>query len=344
MSRVVPCRPDRYTGGYTRGSRFARVNRHGAPPLPKHNAVKRALYEVEIGYIGFRIVPYLLATLTAVLLYFAGARAFGNARQGLLVSGVFAATPLLWVAVLSLPRSLYPLPFVAAWLAALVFAGDTGSIWWYGAAGLALGLGTYTSDASIVMMPIYLAIGLVAIVAFQRKGGRHAGTLIGAFAAATLPLAVFFLRDPDRFRGLIMAHRLYDAQRFGPLQGVREMTSWIGLTARSEMYYDFFNPAFLFLSGRILLLPLVVLVPLGLYRIATTESGWLGWVSTAGFLAAPFAAVLTAERPMAARILPIIPFAAIVSTYAIKHLFSTQDSRRRRPTDVVDHGDERAPA
>jgi hypothetical protein len=101
---------------------------------------------------------------------------------------------------------------------------------------------------------------------------------------------------------------------------LREMVSWVGLTARSEVYYDYFNPTFLFLTGRVLLFPLVVLLPIGLYRILIRESTPLARLSLAGFLAAPFAASLTAEPPTPGRILFITAFAAIVSAYGVQHL------------------------
>jgi hypothetical protein len=94
------------------------------------------------------------------------------------------------------------------------------------------------------------------------------------------------------------------------------------VTDRAEVYYDYFNPAFLFLTGRVLLFPLVVLLPLGLWRILADESAPLARLSLAGFLVAPFAASLTAERPTPARVLFIAPFAALVSTYGVQHLIS----------------------
>ena len=63
---------------------------------------------------------------------------------------------------------------------------------------------------------------------------------------------------PEDFRSTVNALHLYDANRLNPLQGVRDMASWIGLTARSDVYYDYFNPAFLFITGHVLLWPLAI--------------------------------------------------------------------------------------
>jgi hypothetical protein len=129
---------------------------------------------------------------------------------------------------------------------------------------------------------------------------------------------VTVVRDPDEFRSLVTAYRLYDAQRFNVLQGVREMTSWVGLTARTEVYYDFFNPAFLFLTGRVLLFPLAILLPLGLWRLITKETSLIARLALLGFFVAPFAASLTAQRPTPGRILFLTPFAAVVAVYGLR--------------------------
>ena len=119
---------------------------------------------------------------------------------------------------------------------------------------------------------------------------------------------------------------MYDAYRLNVLQGAHEMVSWVSLTARSDTYYGYFNPAFLFMTGRVLLFPLVVLLPAGVYRILITESAPLARLALAGFLAAPFAASLTAERPTPERILFIATFAAIISTYGVRQLLSKRDT------------------
>ena len=86
---------------------------------------------------------------------------------------------------------------------------------------------------------------------------------LGSFSIVALPYLVSWMMRPEEFRAMINAHHLYDANRFNVLQGTREVTSWVGLTARSEVFWDYLNPAFLFVTGRVLAWPLVVLLPVG---------------------------------------------------------------------------------
>jgi hypothetical protein len=288
------------------------------------------------------MTPAALAALTASigLMYVLGARIFASARIGIVTVALFALTPLLWLQGRQAPASLEPLPFVVGWLLAAAHAQPDRPAWWAVAAGGCLGAGVYTSQAAVVMMPLYLVL-TVAVMAHARVARlRHVVLLAAAFFVVAAPFTVSVLRHPEGFRDTVNAYHLYDANRFTLRQGVREMASWVGLTARSEVYYDYFNPAFLFLTGRVLLFPLAVLLPVGIGHIVSSETVPIARLSIAGFVVAPFAASLTAQAPTPGRILFITPFAAIVSAYGMKRLLSWRPSffagssqlvRSRRP-------------
>jgi hypothetical protein len=265
-------------------------------------------------------VAFALLVVSSAALYAAAARGFASPRFGALTAALFAATPLVWRLALEMPAALAPLPFVAGWLLAVTHLTERRAAWWAIAAGALLGAGAYMSRAAIVMMPLYLLLTIVVLAAAGIEV-RVLGAMAAAFAAAVSPGTLALVRHPDVFRQTVNAYRLYDANRFSLRQGIREMASWVGLTARIEVYYDYFNPAFLFLSGHVLLLPLVVLVPAGVYQIVAAETSPLPRLTMAGFLAAPFAASLTAEAPLPARALFLTAFAPIVSAYGVKRLW-----------------------
>jgi hypothetical protein len=247
---------------------------------------------------------------------------FASTRFGIVTAAVFALTPLLWRQSQSAPGSLAPLPFVAGWLLAVAHSQAARATWWPFVAGALLGAGVYTSLAAAVMMPLYLLLTIAVVAHARAVPLTQLALLTATYCIGSVPLLVSLVGNPETFRNIVNAHHLYDADRFNVLQGMREMTSWVGLTARSEVYYDYFNPAFLFLTGRVLLLPLAVLIPVGLYQVVSDETTALARLSLAGFLAAPLAASLTAQPPTPARILFITPFAAIVSAYGAKRLLS----------------------
>ena len=169
------------------------------------------------------------------------------------------------------------------------------------------------------MMPCYVVLTLGFGLGSRAMSRTALSVFLGAFAVSALPLLVSWVMRPEQFREIVNSHHLYDANRYNLLQGLREVTSWVGLTARSEVFWDYLNPAFLFVSGRVLTWPLVILLPIGLYYALVIDGTLPGRLALAGFIAAPLAASLSAEPPVAARIFWIIPFAALLSACAVAH-------------------------
>jgi 4-amino-4-deoxy-L-arabinose transferase-like glycosyltransferase len=270
------------------------------------------------------MTPLALVALSAstALMYLVGVEMFANARFGIVTVILFALTPLLWWQSQNAPASLAPLPLVLGWLLAVGHFRRAGASWWPIVAGSCLGAGVYTSNAAVVMMPVYLLLTIAVVAQARAIPSRQLGLLVAAFVVAVGPYVLSLLRHPEVFRDMVNAHHLYDANRFTLRQGLREMASWVGLTARSEVYYDYFNPAFLFLTGRVLLFPLAVLLPAGLIQIVSNETTPASRLAMFAFFAAPFAASLTADAPTPSRILFITPFAAIVAAYGVKRVLS----------------------
>jgi hypothetical protein len=276
----------------------------------------------------------MAGALSTALIYVLGARIFCSRGLGLAVAGVFALTPLQFMQSQQAAGPQYALPFVVGWLLCVVRFLERSDPRWLLAAGGILGCGLYSHLASLVMMPLYLVLTIVLLASVGEARVRTLALLVGGFGAAAIPAALFVARHPDFLRNEINRFHIYDANRFDLVHGLREVVSWVGLTARSENYYDYFNPWFLFLQGntfqetlrqpRVFLLPLVVLLPAGLHAVVTRERNPTAWLVTAGFLVAPAAAALVAEPYVARRIVYMIPFAAILATYGIRHLLASR--------------------
>ena len=256
---------------------------------------------------------------STALVFGAGARMRGR-WCGIGAAVIFVSTPVIWRQYQVAPATLYPLLYVAGWLAAIAFFEATAQRAALLVAGGLLGAGVYVSPAAAVMMTAYLLLTIAAVPSLRRWPPTALAWFAGAFAVAAAPFAARMVLRPDRFRLIVNTAHLYDANRFNVLQGIREMTSWVGLTARSEVYYDYFNPAFLFLSPGVLLWPLAILIPVGLYHIVDGETHAAARLAVGGFLAAPLAASLTALAPTPERILFITPFAAMVAMFGLERL------------------------
>jgi hypothetical protein len=274
--------------------------------------------------------------LPTVLMYAVGARVFRSHGSGLAVAGIFALTPLQFVQSQLAAGPHWALPFVIGWLLCVVRFLESSEPRWLLAAGGILGGGLYSHLASLVMMPLYLASTIVLLASVREAWARPLALLIVGFGVAAVPGALFMALHPEYLRDEVNRFHIYDANRFDLVHGLREVVSWVGLTARSENYYDYFNPWFLFFQGntfletlrqpRVFLLPLAVLLPAGLYAVVIRERTPIAWLVMGGFLVAPSAAALVAEPYVARRIVFMIPFAAIIAVYGIRFVLS---SRRR---------------
>ena len=260
------------------------------------------------------------------LIYLVAARLFANAGLALFAAAVLAATPLLWRQSHTAPAFLYPLFFVFAWLIAIapLLAGRQGRASLPAAsAGALLGLGMYAGDTAIVMMPLYLALTVLTAGLARIERIRLLAILAGAFCVAVVPLAVWAVTHPEFLRQLLTSRRVGSEEPLNALQGLRQMASWVGLTARTGVYYEYLNPVFLFVTSRALPLPLVVLLPAGILHILTEEPTPPARLALAGFFAAPFAGALIAQEiPIEGGLTYILPFAPLVAAYGLRYLIA----------------------
>ncbi len=260
---------------------------------------------------------------SGVLLTVFATRHFAGLRGGAIAVALFATMPLTWLAFGGGAPQLVLVPLLLAWLlcADVYLAGNR--IIWLALAGAALAQMIYMHQAGLVMAPVYL--GVTAIVFLSRRGRMRAcGALAVGFALVALPWAIATLRDPQTLRDAVTAYGLYDANRFNPLQGMRELTSWTGLTVRSEVYWDCFNPALLFLGrgsvakslagSTVFLLPFAIPLVRGLLAYVLHPRDAVDLLVLGSFVAAPAAAALIAHTPSAPRLILLAPIAAIVAT------------------------------
>lgn len=255
------------------------------------------------------IIAILIAS--ALLAVFS-ARHFPAARAGIVSVLLFVTMPVLWFAARDAAPQLVLLPFVLVWLLAIGEFLTSSRLAWLAVAGAAAAQMFYLHRAGIVMGAVYLGIGALALL-IRKDRVVALATLAAGFGVVVAPFVVSWWQDPSVVSAGIKAYGLYDADRFNVLQGAREITSWVGLTVRSEVYWDFFNPALLFGNG-VFLLPLAIPLLRGLWVYLTAARSAMDWVVLAAFAASPLAAALIAQPPVAQRLILLAPIAAIIAT------------------------------
>src|SRR5262249_9187077 len=161
----------------------------------------------------------LAATLASCAFVYLATSRLRGVSWGLAAAAIFATTPLVWRQYAHAPATLYPLPFVAAWLAAIALFDATRARAALLAPRAALGAGVSTAASAAVMMAVYLLLPVAAVPALRRTPFAPLAIVAGAFAAASAPMAVSMILRPDRLRDIVNAAHLYDANRFNVLQG-----------------------------------------------------------------------------------------------------------------------------
>ena len=220
-----------------------------------------------------------------------------------------------------------------AWLLATVVALERPQFWTAAVPGVIAGAGLYVNGSAMVRMPLLAALAAFVIWNSGAPAARRkAALLVVVFAAFVAPIVIHYTRHPELFNQQIVAHRLYDAPRFNPLQGVREIMSWVGLVARSEAYHDYFDPAVWFLSGtsigahlmepRVLLTPLAFLLPIGIYRLLSAPTP-ATYLILGMMLVAPVPTALLVRRPAPAQLLFAVPAVMIAALLGAQYLLGS---------------------
>ena len=269
------------------------------------------------------MMAWLALILTVVLLGTFAKQQLGG-RGALLAVVLFVSMPIVWLAGRGGAPQVVLLPSLAAWLLTFGAFARSERRWWLVAGGAAVAAMLYLHLAGLVLAAVYGAAGAGVIVALRP---RNTVTCLVAFASGLLvaaaPFMVMLALDSAPVAKAITAFGLYDAQRFNPFQGAREIGSWVGLTVRTEVYWDSFIPALWFLgkgsfpaslmTSPIFLAPLVIPFVRGLWAYVISPADVIDSVVVVGLACAPAAIALIAQPPVPARLIVIAPFVAIIA-------------------------------
>jgi 4-amino-4-deoxy-L-arabinose transferase-like glycosyltransferase len=270
------------------------------------------------------------ASLAAIILiYMFCRRVFRHRGFAMLGAGMFALTPALFIDSRLSTDHHYPLVAVGLWLVCLArFFEDRERDLWIGLAGLNLGLGLYTYGASVLLMPIFVALTAVLLLKMKVHRIRTYAVFVVVFVVSVMPFVIFVLNHPGYVGDVANMYKVYDAKRFSALQGAHELLGWTSLGARADVYFSYFNPSMLFFSGAgsliqstrnagFFLVPFLILLPGAILYVLRRDVEWFAWLAVAAFFATPLAASIVDEHGAVQRVLSIAPFGAILVAYLV---------------------------
>lgn len=279
---------------------------------------------------SIRIPTVMIGALDVLLIYGVSRRLFHSTWVAVAAGLLLALSPAHLIFSRQALDYICPLPFVLGWIWLLAICLDTGNVLAAFGAGLVLGVGFYSYLASWVMMPTYLCLTWVAVRASKRSRRLSIAATVG-MALPLFLLVPWLWLHPDMLRDTVGRYNLYDTRHLSPLQGVKEFLNYNNIQERMSVYWDYFNPAFLFFSGGsnlttstrragVFVLPVAPFLICGLGELWQHRRLPISLVLVAGFLLAPLPATLVDERYAVQRELFILPFGVLIGAFGIVSL------------------------
>ena len=280
-----------------------------------------------------RLPVALLAIADVWLIYAIGRRWFRDERYAVAAALTMALTPAHLIVSRQALDYVAPLPFVLGWFLCLLHFLDTGRIRSIALAGFLLGAALFSYLAAWVLMPIYF---LITTLAIWRSRWPRRRALVACAAAFAIPAILLVIALASNREMLANTLARYD---------VGATTSRPGLGERAALYWDYFNPSFLFFAGGssptqatsrvgVFLLALLPLILVGLREIWLTRSG-RAMIAIAALVAAPLPIALTMPPAAAysiARAMPMAPFGVLI---AVLGLQAVMREARLKPIGIV---------
>lgn len=282
---------------------------------------------IYVTALGLKVLPFteagartptaLVAVLNVALMFFAARAIFQSTSAGVAAALMLALAPIHFIRGRLLLSPLYSIPFVLGWLWVLARFAQQPSVKRFIVACAVLALGMYSYLAAVVMMPLYVV--MTVGVAARSMRWRAAGLAAAVGVVCLVPMAAWYLTHPERNAQIVSAYQL---------AGDRSMTEAIG--SRINLYWQFFDPSYLFVSGDPSMVnstrtsglfpwAFAALLPIGLVAIARRRHP-IGWVIAAGFLTAPIVSIISGGIEMN-RVMFAIPFTTLVATFGVVALW-----------------------
>ena len=286
---------------------------------------------------AIRIPTVVVGLLDILLIYAVLNKLLPGRRYATLGAVMLALTPAHFIFAREARDFICVLPFVLGWLWCYLTFMEADRIGVAALAGAVLGVGIYSHIAAWIFLPLYVLLTWIAIVLERKK--RQLALAVGVgFLLPLLPLFVWLRSHPGMVGSILGGYHVYDARHLSPLQGAREFLNYNNIQERISVYWDYFNPAYLFFAGGsnlavatrragVFPIALAVFMTFGIYDLWAKRRSQVALVLLAGLAAAPLGATLVDDRYAIQRELVVVPFGVLVGTFGVAFLL-----RHRAPS------------
>lgn len=286
-----------------------------------------ALTFLPVSEANVRLPIALLGVVNVVLMFLVARRLFGRDWLALLAAVFLTLTPAHFIRSRMILSPQTSIPIILAWLLCVAAFSEQPTRRRLAAGAAWLAVGFYTYLACVVIMPLYWL--MTAWLGYRAYGRRALVIAAVAMAVPLVPMGIWYVTHPERAAQIVGAYNIgaeVNAASAGEA-GQGAVRKAVGL------YWSFFSPEYLFISGDASLinstrlaglfpLSFALLIPLGILQILRQRRP-IDWIVLAGLVTAPAAAIASGAIEMN-RVLFVLPFGVLVAVYGVSWLVAAQ--------------------
>ena len=308
---------------------FVRLERGGFVPLIPVYATALLANVQPAGSTPVRWAAVVFGVIDVLLFYALVVRCCRRAAIGFTAALVLLVTPShAFFSTTATVDGVWQLPFVLCWavgLSALSTPPTLRARCLLAVGTASLAISAYSQPSAALMMPMF---GIISIFMFHRsKEWRLVDATIAsaAFAAAMLPLALWYARYPTTYPDTFGRWVLHPAHLRNPVDWWGAVANWGRISTVANLFSDFFSPSHLFVTpgapalAGMFLLPTVVPIAAGLHRLLRPgghERDVVQVLSPAivgACIVGPLAAAMFGQARSDERALVIVPFGLVLA-------------------------------
>jgi 4-amino-4-deoxy-L-arabinose transferase-like glycosyltransferase len=289
---------------------------------------------LPLNEVTIRLPSVIIGLLCVWLAYLIASRIFESRPVGVAAASMLLLTPAHFIHSRLGTDHLYVVVCVLSWMALLTSAASpitTGRVF---AASAFLGVSLYTYLGALITAPLCVLVTLAWLAYSGRRDWRPYAAAVAGFVVPAIPFVIWHLTHPGQYAEQIRMYALYDSNTLSATEGARQLASAPSIADRAAVYWDYFNPSFLFFAGDtgllngtrytgVFLLPMAILIPVGL-AVILMKGGSARVLLAMTFAIAPAAAVTVGERYRINRALVLLPIAAMIGAAAIDWMWQSR--------------------
>ena len=288
-------------------------------PIPV--VATKAAHVVRPGFHAGRWASVAIAAIDAGLMFLVAWRIFGSQIPALAAALTLVFTPAHMTFGRSGVEAIHIVPFVLLWLYGLLTFIEKDRPVAIALASAALGAGVYTTTAAPLTMAFLWVAMMIALWIAGRRKLSTLGVAAAGFAVMLVPLAAWFVLNPQTYLDTYGSWAIHPAHIRNPLDGVRAFINRNTLGTRATIYWGLIDPSYLFFSSERGRAPLLwVAAPLiiaGIVRCVRQLPRVPAVITLAGTIVAPLAGAGFGEPQYIANALALLPFATLLAAYAV---------------------------